>query len=572
MRKEPLKDKVFVFTGDMRIGRDDAKMQVVMLGGRCTTAPSSRTTFLVAGENPGPSKIQKAKDLRIKVLDEQEFLKLVERHSKDFDDMTEVNVRPSPKEGCSLNKDTGETFEEIMQSRKQNYMWNEKYRPRDRNDLIGNIGLITQLEDYLQGRTKYKAALLSGQPGIGKTTAAHLTCKDLGYDVVEFNASDVRSRSEISSKIGNFVNSRSVCGDAGLKKRVIIMDEIDGMTSDRGGIPELTSMIKTANVPIICICNDRNNPKIRTLSNHCLDLRFRKLDARQIFPRIKHILQQEGKQLPDGLINELILRSGGDIRYMINAVQNLVLRKTISSHQAEIFVRKNVMKSVFDVAMEVFQRKSIEEKTNLYFEDYSLIPLFVSENFLKMSFKSPRDLHECCNFVSLGDVIERLIRGPNQEWSLAPLHAIYSTVMPTRAKVLTKRMDFPSWLGQNSRHSKLQRILHLISVHSSDKVRMESSELRKYGLELMAKKHAHHLEMENISAAIVDIVEYDLIKEDINGMYEIIPGSGEWIGKAGRKAKLALDREYKKLRRKLPYSVFEEIKEDESSDENEEYQ
>ena len=45
MGKEPLKDKVFLFTGDMAVDRDDAKMQVVMLGGRCTTVPSSKTTF-----------------------------------------------------------------------------------------------------------------------------------------------------------------------------------------------------------------------------------------------------------------------------------------------------------------------------------------------------------------------------------------------------------------------------------------------------------------------------------------------------------------------------------------------
>lgn len=43
-----------------------------------------------------------------------------------------------------------------------------------------------------------------------------------------------------------------------LKKRVIIMDEVDGMGgSDRGGIPELIKVIKTSSTPIICVCNDR---------------------------------------------------------------------------------------------------------------------------------------------------------------------------------------------------------------------------------------------------------------------------------------------------------------------------
>ena len=60
------------------------------------------------------------------------------------------------------------------------------------------------------------------------------------------------------------------------KKRLVIMDEVDGMsTGDRGGIPELIELIKTTLVPIICICNDRDSPKVRSLGSHCYDLKFK---------------------------------------------------------------------------------------------------------------------------------------------------------------------------------------------------------------------------------------------------------------------------------------------------------
>lgn len=60
------------------------------------------------------------------------------------------------------------------------------------------------------------------------------------------------------------------------RKTVLIMDEVDGMSgSDRGGITKLIQLIKTTKIPIICICNDRNSTKIRTLRNYCLDLSFR---------------------------------------------------------------------------------------------------------------------------------------------------------------------------------------------------------------------------------------------------------------------------------------------------------
>jgi hypothetical protein len=50
-----------------------------------------------------------------------------------------------------------------------------------------------------QGR--FRAALLSGPPGIGKTTTAHAVANDLGYEVVEFNASDTRSKKSVSVSV-----------------------------------------------------------------------------------------------------------------------------------------------------------------------------------------------------------------------------------------------------------------------------------------------------------------------------------------------------------------------------------
>lgn len=79
------------------------------------------------------------------------------------------------------------------------------------------------------------------------------------------------------------------------KRRLIIMDEVDGMGgSDRGGIAELTKIIKASRVPIICICNDRQSPKIRGLANHCYDLRVRRPTKTAIAQRLVAIAQKEG--------------------------------------------------------------------------------------------------------------------------------------------------------------------------------------------------------------------------------------------------------------------------------------
>jgi replication factor C subunit 1 len=58
-------------------------------------------------------------------------------------------------------------------------------------------------------------------------------------------------------------------------KSVIIMDEVDGVSGkDRGGIAALIKIIKETKVPIICICNDRQSTKVRSLATHTYDLKF----------------------------------------------------------------------------------------------------------------------------------------------------------------------------------------------------------------------------------------------------------------------------------------------------------
>ena len=129
-----------------------------------------------------------------------------------------------------------------------------------------------------------KCALLSGPPGVGKTTTAYLVSKELGYDVVEMNASDTRSKKMLTGSVADTLNTTSVANMMGkgnencgvTSKRVLLMDEVDGMAGneDRGGVAELIQLLKTSKVPVIAMCNDRNHQKIRSLANYCFDLRF----------------------------------------------------------------------------------------------------------------------------------------------------------------------------------------------------------------------------------------------------------------------------------------------------------
>ncbi len=77
-KEATLAGKTFVFTGKLSIPREDAKRLVEELGGRVATSVSKKTDYVVVGEDPG-SKLVKAQQLGVKVIDEEEFMALTGR-------------------------------------------------------------------------------------------------------------------------------------------------------------------------------------------------------------------------------------------------------------------------------------------------------------------------------------------------------------------------------------------------------------------------------------------------------------------------------------------------------------
>jgi len=100
------------------------------------------------------------------------------------------------------------------------------------------------------------------------------------------------------------------------------MDEVDGVGGgDRGGIAELIQMIKHSRVPIICICNDRQSQKLKSLIPYCMDLRYKRPVKTTIVNRVVAIAQKEGLSVERNAAEAIVESCGNDIRQVINCLQ-----------------------------------------------------------------------------------------------------------------------------------------------------------------------------------------------------------------------------------------------------------
>jgi len=238
-------------------------------------------------------------------------------------------------------------------------MWSEKYRPQKVKEMIGNEeSRITFLEWLANWKNGSKPILLIGPPGIGKTTLVKAATKELGYDMVELNASDVRTKESLQSIIPPLLNNASVLG----RKVLLFLDEVDGMSSrgDRGGLATLISFLKEPTVPIIMAANAEVGEQIKELKRVSTVIKFRRIPPRLLALYLDHVLKSENAKMSIGDKIRLVIASSGDVRTMLNESQSLATAGFSESLQPVSF-------SVdIDRAMaEFFSAEKVEDALNV---------------------------------------------------------------------------------------------------------------------------------------------------------------------------------------------------------------
>ena len=142
---------------------------------------------------------------------------------------------------------------------------------------------LIDFENNKKDLTRKRGIYIYGTPGCGKTSFVKELIKSMDYDIVLYDAGDIRNKLVIDNITQNNMSDRNVISLFNKKKKqiAIVMDEIDGMNNgDKGGINSLIKQIRpkktkkqkeedTTNTPIICISNYHVDKKIKELMKVC---------------------------------------------------------------------------------------------------------------------------------------------------------------------------------------------------------------------------------------------------------------------------------------------------------------
>ncbi|KAJ2943982.1 hypothetical protein O0L34_g8305 [Tuta absoluta] len=211
------------------------------------------------------------------------------------------------------------------------------------------------------------------------------------------------------------------------------------------------------------------------------------------------------------------------------------------------------------------KKMSINDKSDLFFYDYSLSPLFVQENYLQVAPHCPKNevldrIAKAADSISLGNLVDSRIRG-SQAWSLLPVQAMYASVIPGSelSGHVAGQINFPAWLGNHSRTNKMHRLCQEIHAHtrlstsgSKSSIFLDyAPHLRDAIISPLLKERS-----EGIDKSLEVLESYHLLREDLDSLVELSLWSGQRnpMILIDSKIKAAMTRTYNKKTMALPYA------------------
>jgi DNA polymerase III delta prime subunit len=207
-----------------------------------------------------------------------------------------------------------------------NTLWTEAYRPQTIEECVLTEDTKKAFKKFVETKD-VPNMLLTGKPGMGKTTIAKATCNEIGADFMMINASDESGIDTLRNKIKTFASAVSLTGD----RKIVILDEADHLNPNSFQ-PALRSFMEefSSNCRFILTCNYKRKiiePLISRLNvfEFSIPSSQKSKVAANMMKRITTILEKESVQFDKKVLAELIMKYFPDFRKTISEIQRYVI-------------------------------------------------------------------------------------------------------------------------------------------------------------------------------------------------------------------------------------------------------
>ena len=424
--------------------------------------------------------------------------------------------------------------------------------------FLGRESIYNNIRDFLASFQKNKSDLtfkrgiyIYGAPGSGKTEFVIRLLKELNYDIVKYDAGDIRNKSIIDSITQHNISDKNIMSifQRKVQKIVVVMDELDGMNNgDKGGITSLIKLIRPKKTkkqkqeeitmnPIICIGNYHIDKKIKELMKVCYVYELKTPTPSQMTQIID--ITMGGGSIDAGMRKNIVAFVQGNLRKLGAVAEMSKKSNTILANNIlhAIFQPKTYNEDIKKITEKLLNTEySISEHNVLINEtDRTTIGLLWHENVIDVLEKMPIEVSApfyklILDNICQADYFDR-ITFQNQIWLFNELssliktfynHYLYHKSFPKKPRFHPTEVRFTKVLTKYSTEYNNQLFIQNLCMQLS----MDQKDLFAFFLTL--KKQYTEDEIPRI------LEMYEITKLDVNRIYryldkymeKIEPGSG----------------------------------------------
>jgi len=422
--------------------------------------------------------------------------------------------------------------------------WTETHRPRSLKDLVGNgpsLGRLRQWADaWVAGTPATKAVVLAGPPGTGKTSAALALAHDMGWTVIELNASDARNADVIQRVATAGAVHQTFAPDgsfhaagtpgAGAGRKLIILDEADNLyeragsdggesdpsMGDRGGKAAIVETIRQAKQPIVLIVNDLyalEKGSGSALKGLTEVLKFTRVNVRSIPAALARIAAAEGVQADREALEALAVRAEGDMRAAVRDLQSVATgRIRLTAQDLGSLGNRDTTASLFDVIRHILKGRRIEDLRREIFDADATpedLVLWVDENLAK-EYRDPNDLVAGYDKLSRADLFLGRTRR-TQDYAMWAYASELGTLGVMTARTHEYRdfvpFGFPQWLSRMGRTKGLRQTKDLLAERLGRATHASKRKTRAEQVEVFSTLFRNDREFAVRQAAALDLTD-----------------------------------------------------------------